>query len=516
MRFGLLAKFSIISAVVLLFTMTVFTFFNIMTLQKAFMDIYASDVDSLSETILRTTYNAMLSGRTHEAYEAMEQAGLQEGIVNIRLIDKGGIVRFSLIPGEIDTYIDKDSDSSCQVCHKDEALLTDASIMDRTRVFETADNTEVMGMTRAIFNQPDCYTGGCHYHPPDANLLGVLDLVTSLEGITGKVAEYRKNVLVELVFLVLALAVCLYYLITRLIISPVNTLLEQTRALSRGEWRLVENAPHDEIGELANAFNDMTLSLKKAREERERWAATLETKVEERTRQIREMQSVLVRSEKLASLGELSAGIAHELNNPLTGIILHASILDRSKGFPEDLRDDLETITGEAQRCARIVRNLLDFSRKTEPQKSMASINQVIERALDLVKDLSVFHNIKIIREYSIDLPDVLVDSGQLEQVFINMFVNASQAMEEGGILTVMTGLDPGGKWVLVQVRDTGKGIREEYLGKIFDPFFSTKGAKGTGLGLSVSYGIVEGHGGTIEVQSEMGKGTVFTIKLPV
>jgi len=516
MRFGLLAKFSIISAVVLLFTMTVFTFFNILTLKKAFMDIYTSDVDRLSETILRTTYNAMLSGRTHEAYQAMEQAGAQEGIRNIRLVDKTGVVRFSLVPGEINTRIDKDTDQSCGTCHMDGALKTDASTMDRSHVFQEPDSSKVLGMTRAIYNQPDCYTSDCHYHPPEANLLGVLDLFISLEGVMGKVGEYRKNVLVELVFLVLALAICLYYLITRLIISPVKTLLEQTRALSRGEWRLVENAPNDEIGELADSFNEMTLSLKKAREERERWATTLETRVEERTRKIREMQSVLIRSEKLASLGELSAGIAHELNNPLTGIILHASILDRSASLPEDLREDLETIIGEAQRCARIVRNLLDFSRKSEPQKTMANINKVLERALDLVKDLSAFHDIKIEREYSPDLPEMLIDAGQMEQVFINMFVNASQSMEEGGMLAVKTGLDPEGKWLLVHVEDTGQGIRKEHLEKIFDPFFSTKGAKGTGLGLSVSYGIVEGHGGTLEVRSEVGKGTVFLVKLPV
>jgi len=305
-------------------------------------------------------------------------------------------------------------------------------------------------------------------------------------------------------------------MITRLIIQPVNTLLEHTRALSRGEWRLVEDAPNDEIGELADSFNDMTLNLKKAREDRERWANTLESRVEERTQQIREMQSVLVRSEKLASLGELAAGIAHELNNPLTGIILHASILRRKAHFPQDLERELETITDEAERCARIVRNLLDFSRKTEPQKDMNNINDIIDQALGLVENLSVFQNIEIVKEYSSDIPELLLDPGQMEQVFVNMFVNASQSMGDGGKLTLWTGLDLDGETVVVRVKDTGQGIKEEHRGKIFDPFFSTKGAKGTGLGLSVSYGIVEGHGGTIEVQSEMGKGTVFTVRLPV
>jgi two-component system NtrC family sensor kinase len=146
----------------------------------------------------------------------------------------------------------------------------------------------------------------------------------------------------------------------------------------------------------------------------------------------------------------------------------------------------------------------------------MNNINDVIDRTIGLVENLSVFQDIEIIREYAEGIPDLLIDAGQMEQVFINMFVNASQAMEDGGKLAIWTGLDLDGETVIVRVEDTGSGIKKELLGKIFDPFFSTKGAKGTGLGLSVSYGIIEGHGGTIEVQSEEGKGTVFIVTLPV
>jgi len=228
------------------------------------------------------------------------------------------------------------------------------------------------------------------------------------------------------------------------------------------------------------------------------------------------MQSVIIRSEKLASLGELAAGIAHELNNPLTGIVLHASLIEDSPELPPGLKEDLHTITWEADRCARIVKNLLDFSRKTEPMKAMNNINNTLDRALGLVENLATFQNIQIIKEYSENLPDLLIDPGQMEQVFVNMFVNASQAMENGDRLILWTGMGAGGEEVQIRVEDTGQGIREEDLGRVFDPFFSTKGAKGTGLGLSVSYGIIEGHGGTIAVHSELGKGTVFTVTIPV
>jgi len=516
MRLGLMVKFSIISSVVILFTMGVFILFNIADLRTAFMDVYTTDVDNLSETIIATTNHAMLAGDVDEAYQLMHRAGTQDNIENIRLIDKHGVIRFSLDENEIETFVDSSHDPSCDMCHYEGKPKVQASTMDRRRVFQDREGKEVLGIIRGIYNEPLCSQPSCHYHPADVNLLGVLDIVVSTEGVTSQIKRYRTNFIVELVFLLIALALCLNLLMSRLIIQPVNTLLDHTRMLSMGKWSFIENKTNDEFGELAESFNEMTSSLKKAKEDRERWAATLETKVEERTQQIQEMQSVIIRSEKLASLGELAAGIAHELNNPLTGIVLHASIIENDRELPPALKEDLHTITWEADRCARIVKNLLDFSRKTEPRKAMNSVNETLDRALGLVEHLASFHNIEIVKEYTEDLPDLLLDPGQLEQVFVNMFVNASQAMEEGGRLTLRTGLNESGTSILVRIADTGKGISEENIGRIFDPFFSTKGAKGTGLGLSVSYGIVEGHGGIIEVHSEVGKGTEFTITLPV
>lgn len=516
MRLGLMIKFSIISAIVLLFTMSIFILFNIVGLKAAFMDVYTTDVDNMSETIIATTHNAMMAGNVDEAYQLMERAGTQENIRNIRLIDKHGVIRFSLNKDEVDTFVNSSRDPSCNMCHFEGKLKIKASTMDRRRLIKGKNGEEVLGITRGIYNDAACSQPSCHYHREDVNLLGVLDIVVSTKNVMAQVARYRNNVLVELVFLIVALLLCLNLLTRKLITQPVNTLLDHTRVLSRGEWRFIENTTNDEFGELAESFNEMTSSLKKAREDREKWAATLESKVVERTRQIREMQAVIIRSEKLASLGELAAGIAHELNNPLTGIVLHASIIDNDSEMPVKLKEELHTITSEANRCARIVKNLLDFSRKTEPRKGMNNVNDTIDRALGLVQHLAGFQNIAIEKDYCGDLPDLLLDPGQMEQVFVNMFVNASQSMEEGGRLILWTGLDVDGDSVVVRIEDTGKGIPESSIGRIFDPFYSTKGAKGTGLGLSVSYGIIEGHGGTIEVHSKEGEGTVFTITIPV
>ncbi len=302
----------------------------------------------------------------------------------------------------------------------------------------------------------------------------------------------------------------------KLIIKPVHTLLEHTRAVGKGEWSLVESVPGDELGELADAFNDMTVKLKNNREEQEEWAATLETRVEERTREIKEMQSVLVRSEKLASLGELVAGIAHELNNPLTGIMLHTSLLSGDPRLDETLMEDCQIVIHEAQRCSKIVKELLDFARVSDPQKEMFQISKAIDRTIALIEYNTDFKETEIIKEYDPDLPEALMDASQIGQVLINMVVNANQAMPQGGKLIIKTGVNATKDYIYVRIEDTGCGIPEENIEKLFDPFFSTKGHNGTGLGLSVSYGIIQSHGGDIEVESTPGIGTVFTIYLPL
>jgi len=219
-------------------------------------------------------------------------------------------------------------------------------------------------------------------------------------------------------------------------------------------------------------------------------------------------------SEKLASIGRLAAGVAHEINNPLTGVLTFAHLLREKPNMDDQDRQDLDLIIHETSRAAEIVRGLLDFARERPALKEPLDLNDVVRRTMRLIRNQKSFERIVIQEELRDVLPAVEGDRNQLQQVFLNLSLNACEAMPNGGTLTITTVAD--GDRVQVRMHDTGCGISPEHLPQIFEPFFTTKPVgKGTGLGLSVSYGIVEQHGGALEVETEEGKGSTFIIRLP-
>lgn len=517
MRFRLISKFTLAISVVLVTTMGLFAYFSLGALERMSIQEAIKDIDNLSETILSTTFHQMLVDDRQQVYRSIEEVSTQKGIKNIRLINKYGTIRFSTDPDEVGTQVDKTA-AACNMCHAEWARkpLTEASSMRRSRRYSDGDGQEVMGIARGIYNQENCTTAACHIHSPDMHMLGVLDVSVSLAEMHQQIANFRRGFIFWTIGMLIMLILTLTFLTKRLVNRPLGKLLTHTRLLSQGELSLqIEDVERDEMGELEEAFNDMTNNLRNAQQELQNLASSLEAKVEERTRQIQDIQNQLVRSEKLASLGELVAGIAHEINNPLTGIMVFSSLTLDNPGLPADFRSDIETIFRESQRCAGIVQGLLEFSREATPEKNPESLNTILEKTLRLLENQAGFHDIDIRRYFDHNLPTILVDANQLNQVFINIIINAAQAMPDGGKLELTTGLDKSGNQLFVRVRDTGCGIPEENLKRIFDPFYTTKESGGTGLGLSVSYGIVENHGGTIEVESRVGEGTTFVVLLP-
>jgi len=298
--------------------------------------------------------------------------------------------------------------------------------------------------------------------------------------------------------------------------KPLQAMVTATDKIARGDLNhRLEIDDKDEIGQLAHSFNRMTEDLKNANDNLTQWGKMLEKRVEERTRELRETQGYLIQSEKLASLGKMAAGVAHEINNPLTSILINAHLMLERGRFSEELTENLTLIAEETSRCAQIVKGLLEFARQTPSQKNTADINEVAERTAQLLDKQASVRNIKILKDLDRTLPPLKLDKNKVQQVFWNLMLNACEAMLEGGTLTIRSRLGSDRRHVEVAFVDTGVGIPRENLHKLFDPFFTTK-SSGTGLGLAVTYGIVQQHGGTIAVSSEVGRGSVFTLIFPL
>jgi len=293
----------------------------------------------------------------------------------------------------------------------------------------------------------------------------------------------------------------LSYLLSRSISGPIKKLVLASKEVASGNLDTkVEITTTDELGKLAVTFNKMALAL------RER-----DDKLKEFTRR------KIMESERLALIGQLAANVAHELNNPLQGIVTYSHLLLEEIPHDDPSRDSLEKIVTQANRSRDIIRGLLDFSRQRKPDKTLCDVSNVLNGCVSLLEKQALFHNVEIILNLDEKLPLTIMDPSQIERVFINMIVNAADAMDGNGKLNLMTRFDPVDHCIEVEFSDTGHGIAKENLDKIFDPFFTTKDTgHGVGLGLAISFGIIKEHGGTISVESEVGKGTSFIVRLPV
>jgi two-component system NtrC family sensor kinase len=559
----------------------------------------------------------MLENRRDSLHRVIETIGRQEGIEKVRVFNKDGQITFSSAPAEIGRSLDKRAEA-CYACHAVDRPLEKPPSPARVRVFLGPSGTRVLGIVNPIQNQVSCWSAACHAHTAKQTVLGVLDVTVSLAEVDRQIAAGQWQIAGLAVAAIAASSMLLWWLNRRLIVRPVEALAAGTRRVAEGDLTasIPVTATH-ELGDLARAFNEMTSRLA-------------------------ETQRQLTQADKLASVGRLAAGVAHEINNPLTGVLTYASLLLKHAEEGSELKQDLEVIVRETKRCRDIVKGLLDFARATPPKSQPTDLNEVARRAVAVVMNQLALNRVALRLDLAPDLLQVTADPNQMQQVVVNLLVNAADAIgEEGGAITVSTraasvppwgttpirkatcatGCDlldpsvkiggmpairvsrnwngeiaivhldpvygrfnhvatqpspdgqisvftcprcrealtlPGGRcprceaptfgvrtpgagvvalcsrtgchwarWEAVEaggpracveltITDTGVGIPPQDLVRIFEPFFSTKETRGAGLGLAVTWGIVEAHGGTIDVGSEVGKGSRFTIRLPV
>jgi two-component system NtrC family sensor kinase len=380
---------------------------------------------------------------------------------------------------------------------------------------------KVLELSTPIYNQPSCYTASCHFHPKDQKVLGVLFTRFSASKIESESRQHLLGMLgigaISVGLFSVFLCVILYHFVSK----PVALLEMGMKRLGKGDFdQPIEITTRDEMGLLAQTFNSMAQDIKRYRENMENWTKALQEEVDKKTAEIMKAQEQLIDAEKLASLGRMAAGIAHELNSPLTGIVTFAHLMRKrvEKENRSQDTEDLDVIIEQANRCSKIIKGLLGFARKGAHEKIQINVNALLDGTLAMVRNQAKFHNIQLKIDLPETIPAVVADPNQLQQVFLNMLTNAVDAMNDVGIISIATRrISNNSKgFIEIEFTDTGPGIPPENISKIFEPFFTTKAVgKGTGLGLPISYGIVKRLGGDITVQSEVGKGTTFTIRLP-
>jgi two-component system NtrC family sensor kinase len=448
----------------------------------------------VSETIKSSTRYAMLRNRREDVHQIIDTIGRQGEIHQVRIFNKEGRVIYSPDKALLGGFVDKQTEA-CYACHVADQPLERLSRPQRTRIFQTADGGRWLGIINPIYNEPSCSQASCHAHVAEQSVLGILDVTLPLAEVDRQLAINGRRAAGLSAAAVLAIVVILWLFFHQRVAKPVAQLLEATNIVAAGdlEHQLAVRR-NDELGLLQRSFNEMTRRLAVARRQ-------------------------LYQSDRLASIGRLAAGVAHEINNPLTGVLVNSSFLHRRAAEGSEERKDLETIVHETKRCREIVKGLLDFSRQAPMSRAMVDINSVIERALRIVDNQLLVKNVQVTRALSDELPPIPAAADQIVQVLINLLVNAADAMgPRSGEIFVGTGLGASeqGPVIEIKVADNGCGIAEEDLGQIFEPFFTTKDRHGTGLGLAVVWGIVQEHGGLIRVDSKLGRGATFTVQLPV
>jgi len=475
-------------------TIMIFSYFIIESQHRAMIGLLEQNASQISETIKSgTKYDMLLNQREH-TYQIIETISEQEGLEKIRIFNKLGEISYSTDTTEIHEMVDKKAES-CFACHAEDAALEKLSIPERTRIFTFNNQHQSLGIINPIYNEPSCWQSDCHAHDKGQTVLGVLDVTMSLNEVEQQITANRTKIVMFALSAIIAISLLLWILVHKLVGKPVEQLVKATKIVAEGDLKYkIKKFKNDELGILGQSFNDMTSKLVAA-------------------------QRQLYQSDKLASLGRLTSGIAHEINNPLTGVLSYSSILLKRADFDAEVKQDLEVIVRETKRCREIVKRLLNFARQEPPKKTKVNINEVIERTISILTNQFNLKNISTQIKIADNLPAIKADANQLQQVLMNLLVNAADAIDEKGgeiLVSAVSGDLNGQESITIEVTDFGCGIPQEIQAKIFEPFYTTKGQKGTGLGLAVVWGIVEKHEGKIEVKSKVGKGTTITLRLPV
>jgi len=476
-RWGLAAKLAVCVIASTAAFFALFGWINLRVARRQSLALVNASAERLTDIILRSTRYDMLHDDREALDHTVRDVGAEPGIHSIRI-------------------------------YNNEGRLTLSTVEQPAKHVHLA--------TRDINNAPECSNAACHVHPANQKRLGVIHASISLDTVEAQMAQNTTTLSCFLAGAILLGCVTALAFMWLVVYRPVKELMKGTHRVAGGDfdYRLPVHSD-DELGDLAESFNKMTERVAGVQ-------ARIEQEVRRKTTELERVYKSLLASEKMASIGKLAATVAHEINNPLFGILTYSRLVARDlarQDIPQrdELIEQLQTIERESKRCGDLVKNLLTFSRQAPSHRELNDCNTIVHRAAILVKHKLDLQSVELTENLAADLPRIECDANQVQQVILILMVNAAEAMPRGGKLEVTTALGADGEKCVVTVKDTGNGIPEDVLPHIFDPFFTTKSDPNrTGLGLAVARSIVEQHGGDLSVTSTPRVGTEFQVSLPL
>ncbi len=484
---GLNARFIIIVVLILTTAISVSSYLHLRIQYTQLLDMSKEKLTDLVEVIEKSIQSSMLEGNSEEVRNIIRHVGTLPDLERVRIFSKTGTIILSSDSSEVGEKIHK---HDLEIFHNQKF----------SPVFNQKNLKQpIFYVLKPLLNKPECFE--CHGNVPN-EIIGVLEVDVSMAKIHQRLAKARDLMVTSTTVTIVLLILSIIFLLQRLVKNPIDRLIQTMRIARRGDLK-VRVIPDDtlEFEELGQNFNEMISRLELAQQD---------------LQAIHDEQ--LERADRLATLGELAAGIAHEIKNPIAGISGAMQILMKDFDKDDEKRIIIKEILKQIERINRDVKDLLCYAKTAKPELARKDVNGLIEESIFLIKELAAQHHVEVKNTVDSSIPIILIDEKQIQQVLVNLELNAIQAMPDGGVLTItprLTIKPAGDEYVEIEVKDTGAGIEPEKLAKIFNPFFTTRHT-GTGLGLSISQNMVREHRGRLEVSSEPGKGSIFVIILPI
>lgn len=500
--------------------LSAYTFFIIKNLDSNLTQSRLESAYTISDIIKKSTRYSMLLNRREDVHQIIKTLRTEIGVKEIRIYNKQGIIIFSTNPQEILKKVDLTAEA-CIVCHNSSVPLQSLTSKNKFRIYKNSENKRVLGLINPIQNEPDCSNADCHAHSPKVRVLGVLDVVVSLERLDEIIGDSTQNVILASVFIVIVISFFSGLFITLLVYKPMKRIRDGIEELGNGNLDYkIKIDSKNELGQMARRFNEMSTKLNDAYNEIKDLSETLNDKVNEKSKELKNIYSQVYQIEKLASLGKLSATVAHELNNPLNGILTLSKLITKKlQNLQKDAEyksiiEHLELISRESARCGQIVKDLLIFSHSEPDEFAQEDLLKIIDNSVTVINHHLEINNITLVKDYTEEPIEIFCNANKIQQALMSLLINSIEAMSNKGKIIIRITRESHN--VILRIIDEGTGIAEKDLPHIFEPFYSTKETSvDTGLGLAVAYGIIVNHNGKIEVERTSNLGTTFKVVLP-